>query len=141
MNRHSRVMRSTLTSLLCLAAVACTPDNDAMSMPRPSDIEKLEAVVARHPCIGSLDQWERTYRFGMSKRLFWPASNHPNFDVIDFHFRHTGTIVIAAERKLIPAGQQDWPDSASIRSIEGSFAIPSGRLTVGRCQRATVESS
>ncbi len=34
----------------------------------------------------------------MSRRLFWPQSDHPDFDVIEFHYRRVGTLEIKAAR-------------------------------------------
>lgn len=97
--------------------------------------------MSKHPCIGSLDDWERNYRFAMSKRVFWPASDHPNFDVIEFHYRRAGTVKIAPGTKAVPIAHGDWPDSSSIEAIEGSYVLTSGRLSVGRCTPARAGSS
>jgi hypothetical protein len=120
-------------SCLCLLLLACAAEGDS-SAPSEQQIAAVEAKLASHPCIGSLTSWERNYRFGMSKRMFWPQSDHPNFDVIEFHLRRAGSVQIAPGRAGFRTGSGDWPDSSSIRSIDGSFVISSGRLNVGRCK-------
>ena len=118
---------------LCLLLLGCAAAGDS-SVPSEEQISKVEAKLASHPCIGSLNDWERNYRFGMSKRMFWPQSDHPNFDVIEFHLRRAGSVTIAPGRAGFSTGSGDWPDSSSIRSIDGSFVVGSGRLNVGRCK-------
>ena len=66
--------------------------------------------------------------------MFWPQSDHPNFDVIEFHLRRIGSVQISPRRARFSTGSGDWPDSSSIRSIHGSFVVSSGRLNVGRCK-------
>jgi hypothetical protein len=126
-------MKGVLASGLCVLLLACAAEGDS-SMPSENQIAQVEARLASHPCIGSLGSWERNYRFGMSRRIFWPQSDHPNFDVIEFHLRRAGSVKITPGRARFSTGSGDWPDSSSIRSIDGSFVISSGRLNVGRCK-------
>ena len=127
-------MRAVATFAFCALLCGCSSADEELSVPRPADLERLEAAAARHACIGQLDGWERNYRFAMSKRVFWPDSDHANQDVIEFHFRRVGAIAITPARNLIPVGRNgDWPDSSPIRSVDGSFTISSGRLNVARC--------
>ena len=133
-------MKGVLASGLCLLLLACGAEGE-FSVPSEQQIAAVEARLASHPCIGSLASWERNYRFGMSKRMFWPQSDHPNFDVIEFHLRRVGSVEIAPGRAGFSTGSGDWPDSSSIRSIDGSFVITSGRLNVGRCKPAATARS
>ena len=127
-------MKGVPASALCLLLLACAAEGDS-STPSEEQIAQVEAKLASHPCIGSLASWERNYRFGMSKRMFWPQSDHPNFDVVEFHLRRAGSVDIAPGRATFSTGSGDWPDSSSIQSIDGSYVIGSGRLNVGRCKR------
>ena len=132
---HNQCMKAVVAILCSAILLGCSGPEGELSMPRAADVERLEAAVARHPCIGSLDGWERNYRFAMSKRVFWPDSNHANQDVIEFHLRRAGTVAIAPARNLVPLTENgDWPDSSPIRTVDGSFVISSGRLTVARCK-------
>lgn len=126
-------MKGALASALCLLLIACAAEIDP-SVPTEQEIARVEAKLASHPCIGSLASWERNYRYGMSKRVFWPQSDHPNFDVIEFHLRHVGSVEIAPGSARFGTGSGDWPDSSSIRSIDGSFVLGSGRLSLPRCR-------
>lgn len=129
-----------LASSLCLLLLACAAEGDS-SVPSEQQIAAVEAKLASHPCIGSLNDWERNYRFGMSKRMFWPQSDHPNFDVIEFHLRRAGSVQIGPGRAGFSTRSGDWPDSSSIESIDGSFAMTGGRLTLGKCKRLRPEPS
>lgn len=126
-------MKGVFASALCLLLLACAAEEDS-STPSEQQIAAVEERLASHPCIGSLDGWERNYRFGMSKRMFWPQSDHPNFDVIEFHLRRAGSVTIAPGQARFSTLSGDWPDSSSIETIDGSFVIGSGRLNVGRCK-------
>ena len=128
-------MKGVIASALFVLLTACAAEEDS-SVPSEEQITSVEARLASHPCIGSLESWERNYRYGMSKRMFWPQSDHPNFDVIEFHLRRAGSVSIAPGRSRFSTGSGDWPDSSSIQSIDGSFVIGSGRLNVGRCKPA-----
>ena len=126
-------MKGLVASALGLLLSACAAEGNS-SMPSEQEIAKVEAKLASHSCIGSLASWERNYRYGMSKRIFWPQSDHPNFDVIEFHLRHVGSVEIASRSARFGTGKGDWPDSSSIRSIDGSFVLSSGRLNVANCK-------
>ena len=128
-------MKVAVPFVLCVSLLGCSDVENELSTPRQADVDRLEAAAVKHACIGGLDGWERNYRFAMSKRVFWPQSNHANQDVIDFHYRRAGTIEIAPARNLIALGANgDWPDSSPIRTVDGSFTISTGRLTVARCK-------
>ena len=133
-------MKGVIASALCVLLMACAAEQDS-SVPSEEQVASVEAKLASHPCIGSLESWERNYRYGMSKRMFWPQSDHPNLDVIEFHLRRAGSVNIAPGRSRFSTGGGDWPDSSSIQSIDGSFVIGSGRLNVGRCKPAATGRS
>ncbi len=105
--------------------------------PADADVARLEALLAKHPCVGTLAEWERNYRLGYRAKRFWPGAFEPEFDMIQFRFRHTGPIAIVAARNVVPLGSdQDWPDSPAVRSLTGRFNVRSGRLMMDRCEAA-----
>lgn len=127
-------MRAAAPLALCVLLLSCSGAQNELSTPREADVDRLEAAAVKHACIGQLHGWERNYRFAMSKRVFWPQSDHANQDVIDFHYRRAGAVEIAPARNLIALGENgDWPDSSPIQTVDGSFTISTGRLTVARC--------
>ena len=135
MKRHSGGMKVAPCIGFGLALAACSQGGADPSAPKAQDVDRLEAMIATHPCVRKVDDWERNYRFGMSRRLFWPQSDHPDFDVIEFHYRRVGTLEIKAARNRFGYDESgDWPDSSPIRTVDGSFAISSGRLNIRRCR-------
>lgn len=132
---HSRAMKAAIALAFSLMVMGCSQTGDESPAPRAGDVDKLESRLSGHPCIGQLDGWERNYRLGMSRRMFWPQSDYPDLDVVEFHFRKAGTIAIAPTRNLVTASQnRDWRDSSSIQTIDGSFVVSSGRLNLARCE-------
>lgn len=102
-------------------------------MPGDTDLAKLEQKLARHPCIGELDLWERSYRFKRTSGMF--SSDSTDFSVIEFHFRRTGTITLVPGSKAVsPDDSENWPDSPSIETLSGRYNVKSGRLSVERCR-------
>jgi hypothetical protein len=128
-------MKAALGSIFALLLLACSAADDTRSVPRVEDVARLEEKLSSHTCVSDLDVWERNYRFATSRRMFWPQSNYSDLDVIEFHYRRVGTITIVPGRNLIGVSEnRDWPDSSSIRTVDGSFVISSGRLSVARCR-------
>jgi len=72
-------MRIALTLLFVLSACSGTSSPHAAAnedKPPPLLVEKLEARLAREPCVGSLTHWSPHYRYNrranhIAKRLIW----------------------------------------------------------------------
>ncbi|WP_345169385.1 hypothetical protein [Sphingomonas daechungensis] len=126
-------MKRPCAAVLCAFLLGCAAEGE---YPKPSEaeIDRVEARLADHPCVGSLDSWERNYRYGERRRTFWPQIDHADLDVITFHLRRAGTVEIIPGRAIFSTGSGDWPDSRAIRAIDGSLVLSSGRLSVSRCQ-------
>ena len=123
------------TALIALAG--CAEDPGQPLVPSVGDVARLEALLGRHPCVGTLEEWERNYRLGHQSNRFWPGTFKPEFDVIEFRYRHTGPVSIKAARNIVPVGaDHDWPDSPTVRTVTGKFNVRSGRLSLDRCQPA-----
>lgn len=127
---HRKVVATAL-----IALAGCTGDADQPLVPPENEVLRLEAILEKHPCVGSLDEWERNYRLGHQSSRFWPGTFKPEFDAIEFRYRHTGPVSITAARNIVPVGaDHDWPDSPSVRTLTGKFNVKSGRLNVDRCR-------
>lgn len=72
-------MRALALVLLLSGCDTGVPDT---ATPPEADIQRAEARLAQHPCVGNLDLWERNYRFSRKPSLLWPHSFYPDFDVI-----------------------------------------------------------
>ena len=118
-----------------LLLTSCSGGDESGQLPREADIARLEAQLARHPCVGSLDRWERNYRFAVNKGVFAQERQKPNFELIQFHFREAGRVEIAATRNLVPTGDSGaWPESRLIRTLDGVYQVKSGRVSIARCK-------
>ena len=125
-------MKAAVTLPLLLALSACHGTVDDPSIPSASDVQRLEDQLSRRPCVGDLGKWERNYRFSRKSGLLSPYSLNPDLDVIEFHLRAVGTIAIRPGRNIMAAGG-DWPDSGTIRSIDGRFTLTTGKLALSGC--------
>ena len=128
-------MRPLLLSAAALAAAACSAPPADRLVPENADIERLEASLDGHPCIGSLDGWERNYRFARKQGAFFWHSLNPDLDVIELHLRRAGSFTIQPMRNVLaPASSSDWPDSKGIPFIEGRYNMNDERLQLPKCK-------
>ena len=126
-------MRFLAAAMLALAG--CNATLSDIAVPEPSDIEKVEERLSRHPCVGDLGNWERNYRFARKSGLFTAYSLNPDLDVVEFHLRRTGTISIRPGRFVFePRPGGDWLDSGPITSIDGRFTLSTGSLRLSKCE-------
>ena len=132
-------MKRGFALVIVLLCGACHNGSHDNSVPSAADIDRLEQALATHPCVGSLDQWERNYRFSRKDGLFSSHSLHPDFGVIEFHLRKVGNVSVVAGRKVMPQRPDgDWPDSSPIQSIDGKFTVRNGSLNLAPCRSAGV---
>lgn len=125
-------MRVGLPLLVFVFLLACTRETHS-PIPSESDIERLETRLAKHPCVGNLDAWERNYRYKRNASVFW--ADNTDFAMIEFHFRRAGTITLRPGRRIMgPHDSLDWPDSSAIRSVSGVFNTKSGTTGVKKCR-------
>jgi len=129
-------MKPGLLAMSVLLLTSCN-QGTADSAPLETDVARLEAKLARHPCVGNLEDWERNYRFAKQEGFLWGYSIDPASDIIEFHLRRIGTVTIEPGIKVIsPAQSEDWPEIPTVRSVDGTFGIVGGRLNVSRCKPA-----
>ena len=128
-------MNKSAVAAALFALAGCTADAEKPLVPQEKDVARLEALLARHPCVGTLGEWERNYRLGYQAKTFWPGAFEPEFDTIQFRFRHTGPVSIQPARNVVPLGADHaWPDSPAVRKLTGKFNVRSGRLNIDRCR-------
>ncbi len=125
-----------LSSALMLVLLGgCNLEIDDKTTPRHEDVERIEAKLFQHACIGDLDQWERNYRYSRKMGLFSPYSFQTDFDVVELHLRRAETVTITPGRHVMPPhADDDWPDSSPIQSVDGTFSLGSGALTLSGCK-------
>lgn len=127
-------MRAVLLGTAALAAAGCDWQADDPSIPSDSDIARVEAALARHPCVGDLNLWERNYRFSRKSGLLSAYSLNPDLDVIEFHLRRAGSITIMPGRNIVRWTAPDWPDSNTILSLDGQYKLLGGDLSLEECE-------
>ena len=126
-------MRAPILLISGLLLVSCGNDEGHSPLPVEADIEKLEAKLAGHQCVGDLDIWERSYRFHRNPRML--SSDNTDFGVIEFHYRKAGTIVLVPGRNLVnPDDSTSWPDSPAVQALSGRYNIKSGTLSLDSCR-------
>lgn len=125
-------MKARITLIGVLMLASCGEETTHSPVPAQSDLSKLEAKLARHPCVGELGTWERSYRFLRTPRMLDP--DHIDFGVIEFHFRRAGTItLVPGHRVFTPDDSENWPDSPAVQALSGRYGIKSGTLNVAKC--------
>ncbi|QIL02128.1 hypothetical protein G7078_04545 [Sphingomonas sinipercae] len=127
-------MRLLPFAVAVLFCAGCDPSVDDTVTPAARDIERLERMLAAHPCVGPLDRWERNYRFSRRSGLLFGHSLNPEMDVIEFHLRRAGTVVVLPGRYVMaPPPNGDWPDSRPIEALDGKLTLSSGKLAMTPC--------
>lgn len=115
---------------------ACSDGNDTALL-SGAYVDLIEQRLAKHPCIGDLEKWERNYRFAKPTGLS-AYTAHADIDIVEFHLRRSGTTTIVPGRNVMRRGESDdWPDGKNIRSIDGRYKIGENRLSLSRCGRLT----
>jgi hypothetical protein len=128
-------MKTLPTAMSAFALASCFQHVDDSSIPARRDVLAVEAALARHPCVGDLNLWERNYRYSRKTGLFSPHSIHPDLDIIEFHLRRAGTIVIAPGVRVMRQDQgEDWPDNRTVQTIDGRYKIKGSQLDVAPCK-------
>ena len=122
-----------MAALLC---AGCDISVDDSAVPAAADVERLERLLAAHPCVRQLDGWERNYRFSRKSGTLFGHSLNPDLDVIEFHLRKAGTVTVAAGRNVMaPKPNGDWPDSRPMEAVDGKLTLSSGKFSLSPCPR------
>lgn len=131
-------MKHAILGLIVLATLGgCHSPVRSDAIPSAADVNELEARLARYPCVGDLNQWERNYRFFRKSALFFAHLTHPDVNVIELHIRKAGKIDITPGRNVMAARPDgDWPDSRRIQSMDGRYVIATKTLSLSGCRAA-----
>jgi len=126
-------MKAPLTLIGAFVLASCSEEATRSPLPNEADLSSLEAKLARHPCVGDLQIWERSYRFLRTPRMLEP--DHIDFSVIEFHFRRAGMITVVPGHNVFnPDDSENWPDSPAVQALSGRYSIKSGALNMARCR-------
>ncbi len=104
----------------------------AESKPAMQDILLIERSVAKLPCVGPLDRWERLYAFGGPLRAL-------RENEIEFTYREAGKYSFKAGRRVMRVA--DWYnlDDRPYRMVTGRLDRTTRRLTIDYCGPNTAE--
>jgi hypothetical protein len=140
-------MRTSLILLAACALVCCRNDQPsravatedermlkeyetwAAQQPRPPTqlVDHVEALLAREPCVGSLDRWSRHYGYNrLPERTVDKA-------IVDFHLEEVGTPDVKPGRHITEPSSWVNIDDRPIRMIEGDYDVKEDRIRIAFC--------
>jgi len=137
-------MRTSLF-LLTASALACcgraeSPENEqqrlerqykawAARQPRPPAplVDRIEALLANEPCIGSMDQWSRYYGFN---RL---PEKTVDTGIVDFHLEEAGTPGVRSGRHITEPNSWVNIDDSPIKMVSGDYDVKEDRVRFAFC--------
>lgn len=136
-------MKGAILGITVLTALGgCHSQVRSDVIPSAADVDEIEARLARLPCVGNLDEWERNYRFFRKPALFFAHLTQPDVKVIELHIRKAGKIDIIPGRNVMAARPDgDWPDSRRIQAMDGRYVIATRTLSLSECRTAKAGSS
>jgi hypothetical protein len=139
-------MRSSLILLTTCALVCCrkaetthAPESEqhwqkrydawAARQPRPPAqlVDSVEALLAKEPCVGSLDRWSRFYAYD---RL---PEKTVDTAIVDFQLEETGTIGVKAGRHVTEPDSWVNIDDRPIRMVSGDYDVKENRIRIAFC--------
>jgi hypothetical protein len=101
----------------------------ASKVPRPSQqmVERIEALLAKEPCVGRLDRWSRSYAYNgrMSGGVY--------LNIVDFHLEEAGTFGIQPGRHITAPNSWVAIDDRPIRVVSGDYDLGENRLRIAFC--------
>ena len=100
--------------------------------PQPEIINRVEDRLAREPCVGSLDRWERLYSFGQS-------GGEVDESVINFAYREAGRFGFVSGRRITSPDEWVNLDDRPYLIMNGYFVIGTNRLVIRACGPNTLE--
>ena len=137
-------MRKNLL-LLATCALACCrraepAENDQQRMerqyeawaarqPRPPAqlVNHIEALLAKEPCVGSMNRWSRYYGYN---RL---PEKTVDRGIVDFHLEEAGTPPVRAGRHITEPDSWVNIDDRPIKMVSGDYDVKDNRIRIAFC--------
>ena len=151
MRRGVLLAFAVLALTLVLYLASCS-EGPVPRLPSKSAIERLEQRLAKHPCVGSLDRWERHYTFKSEPVLadyvggsilgisVWRAFRWYDYRTIDVDLMGTGRMARPEmrleatqprfQRHAVIPRYQGWIDDSGGPAVLGFYNIKADRLDV-----------
>jgi hypothetical protein len=102
----------------------------ASRQPRPPRqvVDRIEALLAKEPCIGALGQWSRTYAYDedMQTNTLYP-------DIVDFDLKAAGKFGVEPGLHLTEPNSWVAIDDRPIKMAWGDYKVANNQLTIGFC--------
>jgi len=102
----------------------------ASQQPRPPRqvVDRIEALLAKEPCIGALNQWSRTYAYDedMNTNILYPG-------IIAFDLKAAGKFGIEPGLHLTEPNSWFGIDDTPIKMAWGNYEVVSDKLAIGFC--------
>lgn len=119
--------RFALQWVLLTLAAGCDGTDDPRRRPSPQVVDRIEALLARQPCIGQLQRWSRSYSYGADAR-----SGALYDSIVEFDLEEAGQAGVRPGRYVTEPNSQPLND-APIKIAWGDYDLETGVLTVGSC--------
>ena len=101
----------------------------AARQPRPPTqlIEGIEALLAKEPCVGSLERWSRHYAYNRLPEKTVDAG------IVDFHLEELGTPDVKPGRHITEPNSWVNIDDRPIEMAEGDYDVKENRIRFAFC--------
>jgi len=102
----------------------------ATTQPRPTQqiIDRIEGVLSREPCIGSLARWSRKYSYDYDSKA---QALYP--DIIRFELDEAGKFGVQPGRRAAEPSVLVGIDDRPIKMASGDYDLKDGRLHIFYC--------
>lgn len=104
-------------------------------IPSNAEVARVETALGKHRCVGSLDKWERHYRYHTRRTAYGHSVPTTNFGAIEFHLRRVET-ASSQPGMVVHAVDPPHPFPTVVpreRTLSGEFTLLGGRLAVKGC--------
>ncbi len=99
------------------------------SEPRPPEklVDRVEALLAKEPCVGNLDGWSRSYAYDFLPERTVDAG------IVDFHLEEAGRLGVKAGRKIEQPDAWVNIDDRPIKMADGDYDVRDNRIRFAFC--------
>lgn len=136
-------MLRALPAIVLLSAgpvlMACQPTlRQQDTVPSPALADKIDALLVRNPCVGSLDHWDREYFWGLNwwsaHRVWgsrWLGSDR---SIVRVQFKQAGVFGVGPGRRLTPVEDVQFEyDDRDYRVVFATYDVAAEILATEYC--------
>jgi hypothetical protein len=108
----------------------------AAKQPRPDTklVDRVESLLAKEPCVGSLDKWTRVYAYNRLPRKAVGGLPKEAVDrgIVDFHLEAVG-VGNKPERHITEPNSWVTMDDRPIKMADGDYDLKDNRIRFSFC--------